>query len=49
MNSAGKPVLHWELTDVVPVRWTGPSLNSDSSKVAAETLELAHHGFQVKR
>jgi phage tail-like protein len=48
-NSAGKVVLNWELTDVVPVRWTGPSLNSDSSKVAVETLELAHHGFQVKR
>ncbi|TDN93067.1 phage tail protein [Microbacterium sp. BK668] len=48
-NSAGKAVLHWELTDVVPVRWTGPSLNTDSSKVAVETLELAHHGFQVKR
>src|SRR3954454_6975950 len=23
MNSAGTAVLHWELTDVVPVRWTG--------------------------
>ena len=27
------------------VRWTGPSLNLDSPKVAVETLEIAHHGF----
>jgi len=31
--------------DVVPVRWTGPSLNPDSPKVATETVEFAHHGF----
>lgn len=48
MDSAGNAVLSWELADVVPVRWSGPSLNSDSSKVATETLELAHHGLQVK-
>jgi len=46
-TSAGETVLTWSLADVVPVRWTGPSLNSDSSKVAIETLELAHHGFTV--
>lgn len=46
-TSAGKPVLTWALSDVVPVRWTGPSFNSESSKVAVETLELAHHGFRV--
>ncbi|WP_243075113.1 phage tail protein [Microbacterium sp. SS28] len=48
MDSRGDPVLSWELTGVLPVRWTGPSLNAESSKVAIETLELAHHGFQVK-
>ena len=31
--------------DVVPVRWTGPSFNPESAKVATETLEIAHHGF----
>lgn len=48
MNSRGDVVVSWELADVVPVRWSGPSLNADSSKVAVETLELAHHGFTVK-
>ena len=38
-------VARWGLADVVPVRWTGPSLNLDSPKVAVETIEIAHHGF----
>lgn len=38
-------VAQWELLGVVPVRWTGPSLNVDSPKVATETIELAHHGI----
>lgn len=38
-------VASWGLIGVIPVRWTGPSLNLDSPKVATETLELAHHGF----
>jgi len=29
----------------VPVRWTGPSLNVESPKIATETIEIAHHGF----
>lgn len=38
-------VASWSLTGVVPVRWTGPSLNYDTPKVALETLEIAHHGI----
>jgi phage tail-like protein len=38
-------VASWSLAGVVPVRWTGPSLNLDSAKVAVETIEIAHHGF----
>lgn len=41
----GTVVARWGLIDVVPVRWTGPSLNPDSPKVATETVEIAHHGF----
>ena len=39
-------VATWELDGVVPVRWSGPSLNLDSPKVATETVEIAHHGFR---
>ena len=44
-NALNEPVAVWNLSGVVPVRWTGPSLNVDSPKVATETLEIAHHGF----
>lgn len=35
----------WEMADVVPVSWTGPSLNAKNADVATETLVLAHGGF----
>ena len=44
-NAKDEPVATWHLAGVVPVRWTGPSLNVDSPKVATETIEIAHHGF----
>lgn len=45
MRADGKVVAEWSVIDVVPVRWTGPSLSSDQPKVLTETLEIAHHGF----
>jgi phage tail-like protein len=45
MTGDGEVVATWGLLDVVPVRWTGPSLNPESPKVATETVEIAHHGF----
>ena len=45
MTTDGTIVAQWGLLDVVPVRWTGPQLNSDSPKVLTETIEIAHHGF----
>ncbi len=46
MSGDGQVVATWELDGVVPVRWSGPSLNLDSPKVATETVEIAHHGFR---
>lgn len=48
MRADGKVVAEWSVVDVVPVRWTGPSLNADQPKVLTETLEIAHHGFLEK-
>jgi phage tail-like protein len=45
MTADGTVVAQWGLLDVVPVRWTGPSLNAESPKVAIETIEISHHGF----
>ncbi|MGH3815041.1 MAG: phage tail protein [Pseudonocardiaceae bacterium] len=47
LTGDGDVVAIWELLDVVPVRWTGPSLNLESPKVATETIEIAHHGFKA--
>ncbi len=44
-NARNEAVATWNLSGVVPVRWTGPSLNVESPKVATETIEIAHHGF----
>jgi phage tail-like protein len=38
-------VAQWNLVDVYPSRWTGPSFGVDGAGVAVETLELVHHGF----
>jgi phage tail-like protein len=46
MSGDGTVVATWGLDGVVPVRWSGPSLNLDSPKVAIETVEIAHHGFR---
>jgi phage tail-like protein len=48
MRADGTVVAEWSIIDMVPVRWSGPSFNTDSPKVLTETLELAHHGFQAK-
>lgn len=45
MSADGTVIAQWGLLDVVPVRWTGPSLTPDSQKVATESVEIAHHGF----
>jgi phage tail-like protein len=38
-------VAQWGLVEVLPVRWTGPSLNPGQPGVASEELEITHHGF----
>jgi phage tail-like protein len=45
MRADGKIIAQWGLLDVIPVRWSGPSLNADQPKVVTETIEIAHHGF----
>jgi phage tail-like protein len=42
MDSAGGEVTQWNLSGVVPVKWTGPTLDINGNQVAMETLELAY-------
>lgn len=44
-DSGGKPVMHWDLKDVMPVKWSITGFDAGASRVATETLELAHLGF----
>ncbi|MGH2706301.1 MAG: phage tail protein [Actinomycetota bacterium] len=43
------PLVAWTLSEVIPIRWQGPSFTVESAKVASETLELAHHGFKFEK
>ncbi len=45
MTTHGEVVARWGLIDVVPVRWTGPSVSKGAADVLTETIEIAHHGF----
>ncbi|WP_405059082.1 phage tail protein [Kribbella sp. NBC_01505] len=45
MSTDGTEVAKWSLLDVVPVRWTGPSIAPNTNAVLTETVEIAHHGF----
>ena len=36
----------WDLTNVYPAKWTGPTFNAEGTDVAIETLELAHEGIE---
>ena len=38
----------WNLRDVFPVKWTGPSFSASKSEALQESLEIAHHGFVAK-
>ena len=45
LDANGHVVCRWNLTDVCPVKWTGPTLDASGNQIANETLELAHNGF----
>jgi phage tail-like protein len=45
MTTDGTVVARWGLVDVIPVRWTGPSLSKGAADLLTETIEIAHHGF----
>jgi phage tail-like protein len=44
-NNVLIPVAEWELLNVMPLHWSVDTFDSSQSKVALETLELAHMGF----
>ena len=47
-DSEQNEVRRWNLREAFPSNWVGPAFNADKQAVAIETLELAHHGFEVE-
>ncbi len=45
LDASGTPVNVWHITGIIPVKWTGPSLDTGANSVAIEVLELVHNGF----
>ncbi len=43
----GKTARHWDVIGAIPVKWTGPQLQSGSDQVAVEELEIAHQGIDL--
>jgi phage tail-like protein len=41
----GGTIMTWSLWGVIPVRWTGPSFDAASPRVATEQIEIAFQGF----
>jgi phage tail-like protein len=44
-SSDAAGVMFWDLKNVVPVKWSITGFDAGASKVATETLEIAHLGF----
>jgi phage tail-like protein len=44
-DSGNAPIMTWDLVHVMPVHWQIIGFDAGASKVATETLELAHMGF----
>ena len=42
MTASGTDITTWNLAGVVPVKWSGPSLDLMSNNVATETLEVTY-------
>lgn len=45
VDGRGNKIAQWNLVDVYPTKWTGPSLSIEGNAIPKETLELAHNGF----
>ena len=45
-DEAGDKAWAWQLDWAIPVKWSCSDLDANSSQVAMESLEIAHHGLR---
>lgn len=43
-----KEIHRWDLHAAWPVKWTGPDLRSESAVATVESIEIAHHGLNLR-
>jgi phage tail-like protein len=48
VDSTSIPIVVWNFRNAYPVKWSGPTLKSDSSELAIEEIELVYHGFELE-
>lgn len=48
-GGALEPVRVWSFTRGWPVKLTGPDLDAQSSAIAVESIEIAHHGLALAK
>ena len=48
LDEAHAPVMTWKLLNAWPKKISSPSMKSDSSEVAIETIEIAHEGCSIE-
>lgn len=47
LDGKGHELCRWNFYDAYPVKWIGPDLDSVSSRIAIETLEIVHNGIKA--
>jgi len=47
LDEAAQPAMVWRLTNAVPVKVEGPTLNANGNDVAVETVELSYDGVSI--
>lgn len=47
INEQQQPVVSWNVAGAYPVKWEAPTLQSDQSNLAIETLEFAYQQFNL--
>lgn len=46
-DESGSPVLTWNITGAIPIKFTSPSLKSDDNSVAVEQIDFVHSGIKL--
>lgn len=47
-NEFQVPIKIWAFSRGLPIKWTGPTLNAQSSEISIETLEIAHEKLELR-